>query len=431
MIKMNEKLRLSLISGMFLFFYFVPFESFNLYGPIRESFTMAGWYAREHVMKCLVPAFFIAGAISVFIKQGSVLRYLGSDTKKIISYSVASVSGSVLAVCSCTILPIFAGIYAVGAGIGPAAAFLFAGPAINILSVILTWKILGLKLGLARALTAVFLSIFIGIVMSLIFRNREQSSVQAHIPVDKDDLPVSKSILFFAVMSGLLIFSTWGAPSDSSGIWQAIYVNKWILTSILWFCLAAILAVWFGTDSSKTVFITAIPVIIGYFTDINLDAVYAAGAVGLAWILYNSGEKNRLWLTSTWDLAKKMVPLLFAGVLVSGFLLGRPGEAGLIPTAWISSAVGGNSIGSNLAASVAGALMYIATLTEVPIIEALLGSGMGYGPALTLLLAGPALSLPNMLVIRSILGTVKTTVFVSLVIVFAAFSGIIFGIVNI
>ena len=388
---MNHKHEWTILAALavvFLILYFLPVGSERFDGAVLESLALAKSYAREHVLLCLVPAFFIAGAIGVFVRQASVLRYLGAKANKVVAYGVASVSGSILAVCSCTVLPLFAGIWRMGAGLGPATAFLYSGPAINVLAIILTARVLGLELGIARGVGAILFSIVIGLAMHLIFRKEERAraEVQAAVPKPEAGRPLWRTALFFAAMVGILVFANWGRPDAASGaVWRAIYSVRWVVAGVFAVALAAM--------------------ILGWFRRAEL------------------GE----WCGSTWGFAKQILPLLFIGVLAAGFLLGRPGHEGLVPSEWVSGAVGGNSLRANLFASVAGALMYFATLTEVPILQGLLGSGMGKGPALALLLAGPALSLPNMLVLRSILGTKKTLVYVALVVAMATASGIIYG----
>ena len=386
---MKQRIHFLFILGIFTLFYYAPFENLNIPQAILESFLMAQEYAREHVLSCLIPAFFIAGAIANFISQENVIKYFGAETNKLISYSIASVSGTILAVCSCTVLPLFAGIYRRGAGIGPATAFLYSGPAINVLAIILTARVLGFELGIARAVGAIIFSVIIGLLMHFLFdkdgkENKGSQGIQASTVDEKERRPFWGTILYFTTMIGLLIFANWG-KDDSIKIWQAIYDVKWFIVAFLFIFLLWMLVKWFNKDELIQ------------------------------------------WTSSSWDFAKQILPLLLAGVLVAGLLLGRPGSEGLIPKSWIENLVGGNSLWSNLFASVVGALMYFATLTEIPILQGLLGAGMGKGPALALLLAGPALSLPNMLVIRSIIGTRKTLVFILLVIIMATFSGMLFG----
>ena len=385
---MKERTKLLLIISVFSLAYFIPFEQLRFQNALMESLAMLQEYAREHIILCLVPAFFIAGAIANFISQAAVMKYFGAKANKILSYSVASVSGTILAVCSCTILPIFAGIYKCGAGIGPATAFLYSGPAINILAIILTARVLGLEMGIARAIGAVVFSVVIGLSMHLIFRKEElrrQTGPELVIPKDGARVrPLWKNALYFAVMVGILVFANWG-QDETIPFWQMIYKAKWIITLVLLGILILMLVKWFRKDEMKR------------------------------------------WGDSTWGFAKQIFPLLLAGVFVAGFLLGRPGHPALIPNEWIEGLVGGNNLWSNLFAALSGSLMYFATLTEVPILEGLIGAGMGKGPALALLLAGPTLSLPSMLVIRGILGTKKTVVYIALVVIMATLSGLIYG----
>jgi uncharacterized membrane protein YraQ (UPF0718 family) len=393
---------------------------------VLESLHLVKWYAREHVLLCLVPALFIAGAISVFVSQASVMKYLGASANKVVAYGVASVSGSILAVCSCTVLPLFTGIYRMGAGLGPATAFLYAGPAINVLAFILTARVLGLELGLARALGAVVFSIVIGLAMHFIFRGEEleKAKAQMAIPEPEAPRPLWQNAVFFAAMVGVLVFANWSKPGESGGGWHTVYSNKWSLTAAFAILLAWALSRWLGARWWK---VTLVGVAVVASTLIGPGTSFVAGMLGL--VLVMRSEKGELgeWLDSTWDLTKQILPLLFLGVLAAGFLLGRPGHEGIMPSHWVVTAVGGNSALANLFAAVAGAFMYFATLTEVPILEGLIGNGMGKGPALALLLAGPALSLPNMLVIRSVMGTKRTFAYVVLVVVMATVSGIIYG----
>jgi uncharacterized membrane protein YraQ (UPF0718 family) len=390
------------------------------------------------VILCLVPAFFVAGAISVFVSQAAVMKYLGATANKVLAYGVAAVSGTILAVCSCTVLPLFAGIHKRGAGLGPATAFLYSGPAINVLAIILTARVLGLELGVARAVGAVVFSVVIGLLMALIFRKEEQEKASAAMTMPEPEVrrPLWKNAVFFASMVGVLVFANWGRPDASEGAWYAIWSVKWIVTSLFAAALAAILVGWFGVKWWHAV-VVGVPVALLALLPLAVGALdsplyvmvpFAAGVVGLSVVANTSNEETEEWLGSTWGFAKQILPLLVGGVLVAGLLLGTPeGGQGLIPREWVAKWVGGNSFGANLFASVAGALMYFATLTEVPILQGLLNSGMGKGPALALLLAGPALSLPNMLVIRSVIGTKKTLVFVALVVVMATATGCIFG----
>ncbi len=382
---------LGVMVGVFLLAHFLPFEAMPATGKLttsgREALLMLQDYARHHVLLCLVPALFIAGAIACFVSQAAVMKYFGAQAHKAVAYSVAAVSGTILAACSCTILPLFAGIYKRGAGLGPATAFLYSGPAINVLAIILTARVLGWELGAARAIGAILFSFIIGLSMHLIYR-KEEAARQVNggffVPEDSAGRKLWQNSLYFVAMVGILVFANWG-KLDETGVAAALWSVKWYLTGAFLIVLAAILWRWF------------------------------------------TRAELREWVGSTWTFAKQILPLLFFGVLVAGVLLGRPGHPALIPEAWIAKAVGGNSLGANLFAAFAGALMYFATLTEVPILQGLLGAGMGKGPALALLLAGPALSLPNMLVIRSVMGTQKTVVYVALVVVLSTVAGMAYG----
>ena len=386
---MREWKKFLYIVAAFLACFYLPVENLRFNNAVFEALALVKWYAREHVILCLVPAFFIAGAISVFVSQASVMKYFGAKANKFLSYSVASISGTILAVCSCTVLPLFSGIYKRGAGLGPAIAFLYSGPAINVLAIILTARILGWQLGLARAVGAVIFSVVIGLLMHLIFLKEERAR---HVNGDfnvgeiKETRTLPQTMLYFVSMVAFLIFANWGKPLEGdSGIWSIIYQCKWWISGVSLISLVVMLFKWFKKDELKE------------------------------------------WTGATWGFALQILPLLLGGVLVSGFLLGRVGHEGVIPSRFIVALVGGNSLWANFFSSVVAAFMYFATLTEVPILQGLMNSGMGKGPALALLLAGPALSLPSMLVLRSIIGVKKTVVYVSLVVVMATISGMIFG----
>ncbi len=483
----EEWKKLATILIVFLACFYMPVGWRRFDSAVMESLHLVKWYAQEHVLLCLIPAFFIAGAISVFVSQAAVMKYLGAKANKILAYAVAAVSGTILAVCSCTILPLFSGIYRRGAGLGPASAFLYSGPAINILAIILTGRILGIELGIARAVGAITFSIVIGLIMHFIYRKEEleKANGQMNMPEPEVRRSLWQNALFFAVMVGVLVFANWGAPNDFhietsdgnsiraaivqapehstgnegfyvvkltagenigtqleipsgeilskkpvEGLWTTVWSNKWIITAVFSLALGLILILWFSIPAWK-ILLSAIPVAILTIV-LPMDGMmvmipFTVGVIGLSWATSATQGEPEEWFSSTWTFAKQILPLLFFGVIIAGALLGRPGQEGLIPSEWVAKAVGGNSIWANLFASVAGAFMYFATLTEVPILQGLIGSGMGKGPALALLLAGPALSLPNMLVIRSVMGTQKTVVFVSLVVVMATISGMIFG----
>ncbi|HDS16076.1 MAG TPA: hypothetical protein ENN66_05615 [Proteobacteria bacterium] len=420
---------LGLLVLSFMICYFLPVGWLRFDHAVLEALHLLKWYAREHVILCLVPAFFIAGAISVFVSQASVMKYLGAGANKILAYGVASVSGSILAVCSCTVLPLFSGIYRMGAGLGPATAFLYSGPAINILSIVLTARVLGPELGLARALGAVLFSVVIGTAMHFCFYREEQAKklAAAAMPEVLPSRPLWQNALYFAALVAILVFANWAPPQQDGGIWALLYHFKWYLASVFSLFLGLILILWFKVFWWQ-IGLAILPVAgLAWAFPQNPIPAFTVGTLGLSVICATSSEENAAWLSSTWGFSKQIFPLLLIGVLAAGLLLGRVGHEGLIPSTWVSEAVGGNSLRANFLASFAGAFMYFATLTEVPILQGLIGSGMGKGPALALLLAGPALSLPNMLVIRGVLGTPKTLVFVSLVICMATTSGMLFG----
>jgi len=420
---------LAIITAVFLVCFYLPVGIPRFDNAVKESLYLVKWYAQEHVMLCLVPAFFIAGAISVFISQASVMKYLGAGANKILAYGVASVSGTILAVCSCTVLPLFAGIWRMGAGLGPATAFLYSGPAINVLAIVLTARILGLQLGIARAVGAISFSVIIGLLMHLIFRKEETEKVnaQAAMPVPEVARPLWQTATYFASMVAILVFSNWGKPESDAGLWYAIYSAKWAITAICAVGFGVILTAWFHLPWWKVV-LAAIPtVMLAALFPHEPILAFAAASIGLSVITSTSDGEMGEWFGVTWGFAKQILPLLLGGVLVAGALLGRPGMEGLIPNAWVTWAVGGNSLMSNFLAAIIGAFMYFATLTEVPILQGLIGSGLGKGPALALLLAGPALSLPSMLVLNSIMGFKKTFVYCSLVVIMATITGIIFG----
>lgn len=420
---------LTWIVAGFLACYYLPIGNSRFDNAIMESLYLVKWYAQEHVLLCLIPAFFIAGAISVFVSQASVLKYLGATANKVVAYGVASVSGSILAVCSCTILPLFSGIYKMGAGLGPATAFLYSGPAINILAIILTARILGPELGIARAVGAVIFSIIIGLLMHFFFRQEEmkKAALQAAMPEAEVTRPLWQNVVYFAAMVAILVFANWGKPEATTGVWSLIYNNKWMITGLFSAALGIILMLWYNLPRWQVIVAGFPAIILAFFFSGHPTVAFVAGVLGLSFLISTREDETGAWFRESWGFAKQILPLLLFGVLVAGILLGRPGGEGVIPSEWVSRAVGGNSILSNFAAAFAGAFMYFATLTEVPILQGLIGNGMGKGPALALLLAGPALSLPNMLVIRSIMGTKKTVVFVSLVVTMATISGLIFG----
>lgn len=432
------------IAAVFAFAFFMPIESARFNTAIAATLDLVKWYAQEHVILCLLPAFFIAGVISVFVSQASVLKYFGAQAKKWVAYTVASVSGTILAVCSCTILPLFSSIHKRGAGLGPAIAFLYSGPAINILAIILTARILGFEMGVARTIGAVAFSIIIGSIMAIIYRKEEKAKKeeQMNIVPPPEKRPMWQTSLHFFTLVLILVFANWGKPAegDTTSAWYSIWHYKWWITGffslVLGYSLINILKIkWQWVLGAAIVTIVTILLSNSFIESDKLRPLVPmlVGIIALSviTILDKVDEENKAWTIATWDFAKQILPLLAIGVVTAGFLLGSTHDgksiAGVIPNEWISALVGGNSIFSNFFSSIVGAFMYFATLTEVPILQGLIASGMGKGPALALLLAGPSLSLPNMLVIRGVIGTQKTVVYVSLVVVMATITGLIYG----
>lgn len=419
------------IIAIFLLAFFLPVGTVRFDNAVLEGLALLHWYAREHVILCLAPAFLIAGAIAVFVNQDAVMKYLGPSAPKTMAYGVASVSGSILAVCSCTVLPLFGGIYRRGAGLGPAIAFLYSGPAINVLAIILTAKILGVELGIARALGAMAFALVIGAIMHWLFRHEEQARAVAQkgfVPDAAQGRPLADTAAFFALMIAVLVFANWApASAEDSAVWHSLFTWKWPLTALASLGLIGLL-IWRWNWNWQPLAITAfIVAVLALAMPQHPELAFTAGLIGLTLAAAMQPGDGEEWLSQTWDFTKLIMPLLLGGVLLAGFLLGRPGYEGIIPSEWVGAAVGGNSLMANFLAALVGAFMYFATLTEVPIVQGLIGAGMGRGPALALLLAGPALSLPSMLVIRSILGNQKTIAYCALVVVMATLTGWLFG----
>lgn len=428
---------LSAIIVVFLAVYFLPLESLAFRTAIDATLDLSKWYAREHVVLCLLPAFLIAGVISVFVSQGSVIKYFGAKAKRWVAYSVAAVSGTILAVCSCTILPLFSSIHKRGAGLGPAVAFLYSGPAINILAIILTARILGAELGVARFIGAVVFSVLIGLSMAFIYRKEEKvkAEEQMNFPDVPENRPLWQTSFHFFTLVLILVFANWGSPSstDTSSLWYYIWYYKWYITGAfglaLVYSMIKILKLPVWHVAAGALLTAASAIITG-----NPIITMVVGIAAVSIIALSDREvvsDNREWIYSSWGFTKQIIPLLAIGVVIAGFLLGSTHDdtsiPGIIPNSWVSALVGGNSVWSNFFASIVGAFMYFATLTEVPIIQGLLASGMGKGPALALLLAGPSLSLPNMLVIRGVMGNQKTLVYIILVVILSTVAGLIYG----
>jgi uncharacterized membrane protein YraQ (UPF0718 family) len=425
----REWTRLAVFAGVFAALYFLPVGTPRFDGAVSEALHMSRDYAREHIVLCLLPAFWISGAIAAFVSKASVLRYIGPKAHPALAYGVASVSGTILAVCSCTVLPLFAGIYRMGAGLGPASAFLYSGPAINVLAIVLTAKVLGFELGAARAIAAIVFSIVLGLLMARIFRSEqaERTATFAELPLEPEARPLWQTGLFFASLVAILVFANWGDPKSSEGFFSAVHAVKWHLVAGAAIALGVMCWRWIGLPWLHVALIGIGVLVSALLAPAIPELAMLVGVAGLAFVTAGRGGEAGQWFDETWSVTKLIFPLLIGGVLVAGLLLGRPGHEALVPSEWIASAVGGNSLGANFFAAGAGTLMYFATLTEVPIIQGLLGSGMGKGPALALMLAGPALSLPSLLVLHSILGAKKTLTFAALVVVLATFTGWVFG----
>ncbi len=382
--------RLILIAVGFVIVVLTPFEATRVSAGIQEAFLLLSYYAEEHVLLCLVPAFFIAGAIMVFLDRQAVIKYLGPSAPKPLAYGVGAVSGSILSVCSCTVLPLFKGIYQKGAGIGPAIAFLYSGPAINVMAIILTARVLGLQLGLARAVGSVLFAVILGLAMHVIFRAEdEERTTNAAMFETGAATGRTRSLHqdagFVGVLILILIVLNWPEVDEGFAVWRIIHAARYPIAALFGAVMVTMIVRWFKRQELTS------------------------------------------WVSATRDFALQITPLLFAGILVAGFLLGRPGQEALIPEQYVAALVGGNSLGANVVAALAGALMYFATLTEVPIMQGLIGAGMGQGPALALLLAGPSLSLPAMLVIHGELGTRKTITYVLIVVVVSSLAGMLYG----
>jgi uncharacterized membrane protein YraQ (UPF0718 family) len=429
---MKEWKKFSWIAGIFLMAYYLPLGNAKVINAILEAFRLLQWYAVNHTLACVVPAMFIAGAISTFLSQASVMRYLGPGSKRLLAYGVASVSGTVLAVCSCSVLPMFAGIYAMGAGLGPASAFLYSGPAINVMAIFLSARVLGLDLGVARAVGAVIFAVVIGLFMSFAFRKGDRQRVAAmHLPeAPAHPRPLWKTSLYFLCMVLFLVFSDWYNTND---VTVKLKDGKEISANMRYSTQDAVDIQEYQPDGllSSEVRriqrerISSIEPVPSFTMTVHGVKWYLAGVMGLlvllmAWRWFTFGEIKQ-WMRATWDFGLMIVPLLFGGVFLTGFI------GGLIPEQAVATIVGGNSLASNFNASFVGMIWYFATLTEIPIVEMLTRLGMGRGPALALLLAGPALSLPSLFVIYRVMGAKKTILFSVLVVVMSMLVGYLFG----
>lgn len=465
----KEKLFLSGIVSVFLVAYFIPIGNLEIQGAIMDAFRMLQWYARYHTLACVVPAMFIAGAIATFLSKEAVLRHLGPKANKIEAYGVASVVGTVLAVCSCSVLPMFAGIYRIGAGLGPASAFLCSGPALNVMAIFLTARVLGFQLGIARTVAAIGMSLLVGILMAVIFHKSEEERIMTTMQMP-EPVPSKRKLwqtaLFLATMIAFLVFSDWSNPGT-----KVLTIDKGAILTHLDNTVGKTEIVLPETIQLETSItqqtsgdmkfqiqnaiagVNVLPKDIqknfqpgDQFLALTKDVstienrvpdhyrwsvvVYdhrwticlflGLGIIAMAWKWFDREELSD-WMSQTWSFSKTIVPLLFGGVFVTGFV------TALLPAEIVANWVGGNGLKANFIASLVGSLWYFATLTEIPLLQALLGLGMGKGPALALLLAGPTLSLPSIIVIGRYLGFKKTTVFVGLVVVLSTIIGIVFG----
>ncbi|HPF17026.1 MAG TPA: permease [Thermotogota bacterium] len=362
----REILKLMGLVGLFLIIFFLPFGNTTVQESIVAGFEMLGEYAREHVLLCLVPAFFVAGTIAVFVNRNAILKLLGPAAKKWIAYPVASGAGGILAVCSCTILPLFGGIYKRGAGLGPAIAFLFTGPAVNITAIFLTGQVLGWELSIVRLIATVVVAIVIGLIMSWIFREEK-----GHGGIVMEDDNGEKPLWVLSFLGLQMFFLVTGGLS----------INPVLKTTLLLLSAIAIIAIYFRFKK----------------------------------------QRRRDWITETWSFAKKILPFLFVGVFIAGII------SKALPEEVVQSVVGGNKFLSTLFASIMGALMYFSTLTEVPIVQSLMNLGMGKGPALSLFMTGLTLSLPNMIVLTKLLGPKKAFTYFFLVIALSSLTGFMYG----
>jgi hypothetical protein len=363
------------------------------------------------------------------------MRYLGPKSNPVLAYAVASVSGCVLAVCSCSVLPMFAGIYQLGAGLGPASAFLYSGPAINVLAICLSARVLGLSIGAGRVIGAVTFAVVIGLLMAVIFRKAERTKIEAALQMPEPEKPprhISKTALYLGCMVLFLVFSDWFNPGNvtvktSDGRqFNAVVIHE--AKDTVRFQLEEDL----GSEKAGDKIMLSKDEIAGmqerktWVLTIFHIRWYLAGLCGLAVVImawrWFERDEIREWMLNTWQFTKLLVPLLFGGVFVVGFV------SILLPEKQVANWVGDNSLRSNLVASIIGTFWYFATLTEIPITQALMNLGMHKGPVLALLLAGPALSLPNILVIRKVMGNQKTLVFIILVVLMSTIVGLFFGV---
>lgn len=400
----------------FVFFYLFPFPERILQG-LKEGALLLHWYVKEHVLYCLIPAFFIAGAISTFISKEAVFKWLGPSAPKPIAFLVASISGTILAVCSCTVLPLFAGLYLQGAGIGPATTFLYSGPAINVLAIVLTGKVLGASIGLARAIGSITMGILLGVMMHFLFRESEKKRLDSFgTQTLQKGISFLQSLSFLATLVFILIIAT----SNIS--------FKWLILYLLFLFLLIQLYFFFSVPIGKVI-LGAIGVTSLGFLFPYKEIPFIGGTLLVSYLANSQKGLTREWFDNSYILAKQIFPLLFLGVFLSGFFLGGVTGEGYIPKIYIETFLGGSDFFTHLIATFVTALMYFATLTEVPIIQGLIAQGVKAGPALAMLLAGPAISLPSLLVLKAIIGFKRTIIYALLVIVFSALYGYIYQVI--
>ncbi len=347
-------------------------------------------YLSAHVLMCLVPAFFIAGALSALFRKEAVTKYLGPDTPRHISYPVASAAGLLIAVCSCTILPLFAGIWKKGAGLGPAVTFLFTGPAVNVLAILYTGSLIGWDIAAARGILAVIFGMLIGLLMGFIFeRAKKRIAPNASTRIE----PIQ-------------------AISDTSTSVEGRSMMERLIdgrVAVLFVLLVVILV------------IGASPLPMA----LRLPVVAAVAVLTAFWaVRTNSREENEGWMRETYFFIKMILPLLLVGVFVAGV------ASELIPEDVVVEYLGDNSLRANAIAVGFGIFMYFPTLVEVPVARMFLDLGMAKGPLLAYLLADPELSFQSVLVTRKIMGTRKILVFVGLVAVLCIAAGLLFGLVG-
>lgn len=436
----NEWRRMVWVAAGFIACYLLPVGVPRFDNAVGEALAQVRWYAREHVLLGMVPAFFIAGAIRAFVRREAVLKYLGAGAPRAVAFSVAAVSGAILTVCSCTVLPLFSGIYKMGAGLGPACTFLYSGPAINVTATIITARVLGLELGVARAVGAVVFSVVIGVAMWALFRRGAGGEEAGGGRLDEGVAAAAgggrrawQTALFFGCLVGILVAANWEGTEAAHAHGEAAHCEtgpgggNWAVAALLAVALGGMLARWFGVRVWKLAVLAAGVACAGWATGWQPVAMFTAGALGLAAVAFSEKGEMGAWAAASWDSASFILPLLLVGILISGFLLGSAGGEGVVPSAWVTRAVGGDSLRAAFVASACSALMYFSTCTEVPVLQGLIGAGMGKGAVLALMLAGPALSLPGLLMVHRVLGLKKTAVFASLVVCMATLTGWFYG----